>query len=72
MAVEPGPVTFQVVVNDVPLSESNVADIASKVKTLLMAELGKIDHRGDLKAKPLPTARGIGGGATAGMTVSRE
>ena len=67
------PMTFQVVVNDVALTEAHIQNLAEKIKTLMLSELARIDNRGDLKAKPLATARGgFNGGRTAGMVLDRE
>ncbi len=66
-----GATTFQIVINEPGLSEPNVEAIAAKLKKVALDELAKIDNRGDFRAKPLPTARGIDGGRTAGMTIDR-
>jgi hypothetical protein len=64
--------TFQIVIKDLGLSETEVEAIATKLKKVALDELAKIDNRGDFRAKPLPTARGINGGQTAGMTIDYE
>lgn len=73
---KPMPSTFKVLIEDITLSAAAVAAIEAKIKLSVMAELAKFDPHGDLKAQPLPTARGFGGGgdggATGGMRVGRE
>jgi hypothetical protein len=66
---EADPFTFQIKVNGVTLDETHVKGITEKLKSAMLMELAKIDTRGDLKAMPLPSARGPGGGRTAGMVI---
>lgn len=68
---DPADITFQIVVNGTKLSEANIETLATKLKKATLDELAKVDSHGDFRAKPLPTARGIGGDRTAGMIVER-
>ncbi|MCW4461017.1 hypothetical protein OK349_04805 [Sphingomonas sp. BT-65] len=66
---------FTVTINDVVLDQETIARIEERLGKMLLEELAKLDGKGDLVAKPLPTARSIGGGLdgdhTAGMSIGR-
>lgn len=74
------PITFQMVINDAEWTDEQISTIEAALKNTLLQEIAKIDTRGDLCARELPTARGIGfaknepsdGGHTAGMHISMK
>ncbi|WP_343517577.1 hypothetical protein [Sphingomonas sp.] len=69
---------FTVSINDVVLDQDTIARIEERLGKMMLEELAGLDSGGDLVAKPLPTARAIGGGSggghgggTAGMHIGR-
>lgn len=60
---------FKVILDNMQIPEEKVTSITEKLGPIFLEELAKIDNRGDFKAEPLPTARAIGEGTTAGLIV---
>lgn len=74
------PITFKMIINDAEWTDEQVSTIEAALKNTLLQEIAKIDTRGDLHARELPTARGGGfaidgssdGGRTTGMHISMK
>ena len=69
---------FTIAINDIVLDDETIIRIEERLGKMMLEELAGLDSGGDLVAKPLPTARSIGGGfggghggGTAGMSIGR-
>lgn len=67
------PFQFTIAINDVALDLQSISRIEQRLGEMMLEELAKLDGEGDLVARPLPTARSIGGpgGGIAGRFISR-